>query len=45
MHVHREYNTVVDKLSKKALNNPLGFLFYEEILQENVVNVGNFLLF
>jgi hypothetical protein len=45
MHVHREYNTVADKLSKKALNNPLGCFFYEEIIQENVVNAENFLIF
>jgi ribonuclease HI len=45
MHVHRKYNTVADKLSKKALDNPLGWFFYEETIKENVVNADNFLIF
>jgi ribonuclease HI len=45
MHIHREFNTVADQLSKKALDNPLGWFFYEEIFKENVVNTDSFLIF
>jgi ribonuclease HI len=45
MHIHREFNTVADQLSKKALDNPLGWFYYEEIFKENVVNTDRFLIF
>jgi hypothetical protein len=45
MHVQREYNTVADKLSKKVLDNPLGWFFYEETIKENVVNADKFFIF
>jgi hypothetical protein len=43
MHIHREFNIVADQLSKKALDNPLGWFYYEEIYKENVVNTYIFL--
>jgi hypothetical protein len=45
MHIHREFNSVADKLSKKALDNPLGCFYYEEFFKENVVNSGSFMIF
>jgi hypothetical protein len=45
MHIHREFNTVADQLSKKALDNPLGWFYYEEIFNENVVNKDSFKIF
>jgi hypothetical protein len=38
MHIHREFNSEADKLSKKALDNTMGCFYYEEFFKENVVN-------
>jgi hypothetical protein len=45
MHIHREFNTVTDLLSKKTLDNLLGLFFYEEIFKEIVVNTERFFIF
>jgi hypothetical protein len=45
MHIHREFNTVAGQLSKKDLDNPLGWFYYEEIFNENVVNTDLFMIF
>jgi hypothetical protein len=37
IHVHRQFNKVVDNLSKKALKGNFGWLFYEEIVDATVV--------
>jgi hypothetical protein len=38
MHIHRQFNKVADNLSKMALKDTPGWLFYEEIFEEVVVN-------
>jgi ribonuclease HI len=45
IHVHRAFNIVVDTLSKKALNCPMGRLFFEESIKGDVVNEDSYLLF
>jgi ribonuclease HI len=45
MHIHREFNTVADQLSKKAMDNPLGWFHYEEILNGTVVNKDSIKIF
>jgi len=38
MHIHRQFNKVADRLSKMALKDTPGWLFYEELYEEVVVN-------
>jgi hypothetical protein len=45
MHIHQEFNSEADKLSKKALDIPMGWFYYEEIFKENVVNSGSLMIF
>jgi hypothetical protein len=45
IHVHRAYNTKADKLSKKALDCPMGRLYIEETIKGDIVNEDNYLLF
>jgi len=45
MHIHREFNTMADQLSKKSLDSPLGWFYYEEIFNENGVNTDRFFYF
>jgi ribonuclease HI len=45
MHIHREFNTVADRLSKQALDNPLGSFYYEEIIQGITSSSGSFMIF
>jgi hypothetical protein len=45
MHVHRKFNSEADTLSKKALKQPIGLLFYEEIVEGDVVSPDKFYIF
>jgi hypothetical protein len=45
MHIHKEFNTLADQLSKKALDSPMGWFYYEEIFNENIVNKDTFKIF
>jgi hypothetical protein len=45
MHIHREFNTMADQLSKLALDNPLGTFYYEEIIQGISSSSGSFKIF
>jgi hypothetical protein len=40
MHIHRQFNKVADNLSKKALNDTLGWLFFEELGNGSTVRSG-----
>jgi hypothetical protein len=44
-HVHRQFNALADSLSKSALGCPVGWLFYEEIIEDSVVCSGSFFIF
>jgi hypothetical protein len=44
--LHTDYvRTHSERLSKKALKDIYGWLFYEEIVEEIVVNTGKFYIF
>jgi hypothetical protein len=45
MHIYKQYNKVADNLPKKALKDNFGWLFYEEIVHETVVNTRNIYIF
>jgi ribonuclease HI len=45
MHIHREFNTVADHLSKKAMDNALGWYHFEEIHNGTVVNKDSIKIF
>ena len=44
-HVFREHNSLVDGLSKKALNLDLGHGYFSEFLDGKAINEGHFVLF
>jgi len=37
MHVHMEFNTAADTLSKKVLDYPMGWFYFEESIKGDVV--------
>jgi hypothetical protein len=45
MHVHRKFNSEADTLSKKALKQPTGWLFYEETVEGDVVSADKYYIF
>jgi hypothetical protein len=45
MHIHRQYNKEADNLSKKALNDSLGWLFFEDLDNGSIVRSGKFYIF
>jgi hypothetical protein len=38
MHVHKKYNSEADSLSKKSLDYPTRWIFFEESIKGDVVN-------
>jgi ribonuclease HI len=44
-HVHRKFNSLADTLSKIALEKQIGWLFYDEVLEDSVINTGSFFIF
>jgi hypothetical protein len=45
MHIHRQFNKVADSLSKKALKDNTGWLFYEDLVNGTTVSTGKFYIF
>lgn len=45
MHVHRHFNGEVDHLSKEALLNTEGFMFFEEYEDREIVDQGSLLFY
>ena len=45
MHVHRQFNKEADILSKKALKENTGWLYYEELVEGSVVSTYKFYIF
>jgi hypothetical protein len=44
-HVHRQFNSMADSLSKQALGKEQGWLFFEEVLKDLVISSGSFYIF
>ena len=40
-HIYKEYNSVADTLSKKVIDDKLGCIFFEELLNRIVINSGD----
>jgi hypothetical protein len=45
MHVHGKFNSEADTLSNKALKQPVGWLFYEETVEGDVVSTDKIFIF
>jgi len=45
MHVHKKFNSEANNLSKKALKQPTGWLFYEETVEGYVVTIDKYYIF
>jgi hypothetical protein len=37
MHIHRQFNKIADSLSKKALKDKPGWLYFEEIINGTTI--------
>ena len=44
-HIYREYNMVVDDLSKKAMGIGTGIIFWEEYKEESLIIIGSLELY
>jgi hypothetical protein len=45
MHIQRQFNKVADNLSKKELNENIGWLYYEDLDNGTTVRSGKFYIF
>ena len=43
--IHRQFNYVVDSLSKLALGNKFGWMYFEEVQGDSIIDYGSFYIF
>jgi hypothetical protein len=44
-HIHRQFNSVADSLSKLALGKEFGWMYFEEVQGDSVIDSGSFYIF